>query len=465
MSGPDNTSGRMSARMSDGDFEALKDEIKARVKLSEVIGRHGVKLKRNGREFQALSPFTNEKTPSFTVNDEKQFYHCFSSGSHGDIFAWLMFSQNMTFGQALSEGRKLAGLSQGPLSIKQVEQRKRENTRRSESQASYQKRMMDHAFALWQQSVPAGGTLVETYLRGGVDYLAGGKCTVWGRHIDLDLIGGIPAAIRFHPNVRNPSGESFPAMVTEVTGRAGAFTGLHITFLRSDGRDKIDVSRPRNRNGPKGKKRLAKQILGAYFGGSARLITPGGSPFAAGNNILSVGEGVESELSAYQLYVENGKAGGQSGGMWWAALSLGNLTGAQAQDKWGKPKFSITRKGPKRIHLGKPVGTPVPDINRPGFLPPSGWSGNVRNLCEDDLKDDPKRGLTGSERAERAYALAAAKFKHFVGGQTMNSWPGAGQDFNDILRERAKAKALANIAYDNASNIGIPKEFQTERVA
>ena len=61
------------------------DEIRTRVSVSAVVGRRA-KLIRRGREFVCLSPFNNEKTPSFTVNDDKGFYHCFSSGKHGDLF-------------------------------------------------------------------------------------------------------------------------------------------------------------------------------------------------------------------------------------------------------------------------------------------------------------------------------------------------------------------------------------------
>ena len=61
------------------------DEIKLRLKVSQVVGKT-VKLKKRGKEFIGLSPFKNEKSPSFTVNDEKEFYHCFSSGEHGNIF-------------------------------------------------------------------------------------------------------------------------------------------------------------------------------------------------------------------------------------------------------------------------------------------------------------------------------------------------------------------------------------------
>src|SRR5215467_2638501 len=61
------------------------DELRARLQVSDVVGRL-VKLKKAGREWKGLSPFNKERTPSFFVNDQKVFYHDFSSGNHGDIF-------------------------------------------------------------------------------------------------------------------------------------------------------------------------------------------------------------------------------------------------------------------------------------------------------------------------------------------------------------------------------------------
>ena len=76
------------------------DEIKLRLKVSQVVGKT-VQLKKRGKEFVGLSPFKNEKSPSFTVNDEKEFYHCFSSGEHGNIFDFLMKTKSIGFGEAV----------------------------------------------------------------------------------------------------------------------------------------------------------------------------------------------------------------------------------------------------------------------------------------------------------------------------------------------------------------------------
>ena len=85
------------------------DEIKLRLKVSQVVGKT-VRLKKRGKEFIGLSPFKNEKSPSFTVNDEKEFYHCFSSGEHGNIFDFLMKTKSIGFGEAVRSLAAEAGM-------------------------------------------------------------------------------------------------------------------------------------------------------------------------------------------------------------------------------------------------------------------------------------------------------------------------------------------------------------------
>tara|TARA_X000001036_G_scaffold438798_1_gene487648 strand:- start:210 stop:1988 length:1779 start_codon:yes stop_codon:yes gene_type:complete len=86
------------------------DEIKLRLKVSQVVGKT-VSLKKRGKEFIGLSPFKNEKSPSFTVSDEKEFYHCFSTGEHGNIFDFLMKTKGVGFGEAVKDLAAEAGMS------------------------------------------------------------------------------------------------------------------------------------------------------------------------------------------------------------------------------------------------------------------------------------------------------------------------------------------------------------------
>jgi hypothetical protein len=76
------------------------DELLVHVPIQEVIGRY-IKLKRRGREWVGLSPFNKEKTPSFTVSPQKFFYHCFSSGRHGDVFDFIMEMEHLSFPEAV----------------------------------------------------------------------------------------------------------------------------------------------------------------------------------------------------------------------------------------------------------------------------------------------------------------------------------------------------------------------------
>ncbi|PZO90808.1 MAG: DNA primase [Sphingomonas sanxanigenens] len=88
---------------------AFLDELRARTTLSALIGKT-VKLQRAGREFRACCPFHNEKTPSFYVNDEKGFYHCFGCSAHGDAIRWLTDQRGLPFMDAVKELAAVAGM-------------------------------------------------------------------------------------------------------------------------------------------------------------------------------------------------------------------------------------------------------------------------------------------------------------------------------------------------------------------
>ncbi len=105
---------------------SLLDEIRARLPVSDVIGRR-VKLQKRGREFVGLSPFNSEKTPSFTVNDQKGFYHCFSSGKHGDIFSFLTEVEGLSFPEAVERLAHEAGVAM-PERSAEVEQQEKKRT-------------------------------------------------------------------------------------------------------------------------------------------------------------------------------------------------------------------------------------------------------------------------------------------------------------------------------------------------
>ena len=85
------------------------DEIRNRIPVSEVVGQQ-VRLIKKGREYSGLCPFHGEKTPSFTVNDDKGFYHCFGCGAHGDIIKFVTETQSLTFPEVVERLAAQAGL-------------------------------------------------------------------------------------------------------------------------------------------------------------------------------------------------------------------------------------------------------------------------------------------------------------------------------------------------------------------
>ena len=101
--------------------KSLLDEIKSKIEISDIVGKR-VALQKRGKEFIGLSPFQNEKTPSFTVNNEKQFYHCFSTNKHGDVFTFLVDVEGLSFPQAVEQLAEYAGVELRALT-KQEEQK------------------------------------------------------------------------------------------------------------------------------------------------------------------------------------------------------------------------------------------------------------------------------------------------------------------------------------------------------
>lgn len=102
------------------------DELRNRISLSGVIGR-SIRVTKAGREFKACCPFHNEKSPSFTINDEKGFYHCFGCGAHGDVIRWMTDHQGLPFMEAVKELALQAGMevpAPDPRAAKVAEQQK-----------------------------------------------------------------------------------------------------------------------------------------------------------------------------------------------------------------------------------------------------------------------------------------------------------------------------------------------------
>ncbi len=134
------------------------DELKARVVLSSVIGR-SIKLERAGREFKACCPFHQEKTPSFTVVDEKGFYHCHGCGAHGDAIRWLTDHRGLGFMDAVHELAVGVGL--------EVPARSADDARR-EAERERADRVLDKASDWYIQQLRAAPKVLEILAERGI---------------------------------------------------------------------------------------------------------------------------------------------------------------------------------------------------------------------------------------------------------------------------------------------------------
>ncbi|MCB9972220.1 MAG: DNA primase [Hyphomonas sp.] len=153
-----------SVRIPDGFVE----ELKARIRPSDVIGRK-VKLTKKGKEWVGLSPFTNEKTPSFYVNDQKRIFKDFSSGMGGDVISFVMETERLTFMEAVEKLAEEAGMQlpkASPEAAEEYDHRKRLQAACEAAAAFFEERLMS-----------SDGAAARTYLEG-----RGLRPAAWKRH-------------------------------------------------------------------------------------------------------------------------------------------------------------------------------------------------------------------------------------------------------------------------------------------
>src|SRR5262252_7523428 len=137
---------------------AFLDELRARLSLSDIVGRKVALKRHSGAEYKGLCPFHNEKTPSFTVNDKKGFFHCFGCGAHGDAVGFTMKTEGLSFPEAVEKLAREVGLP--------VPRATPADRERAERAASLQQ-VVEMA-AIWFQKqlrLPAGRPALD-YLRG-----------------------------------------------------------------------------------------------------------------------------------------------------------------------------------------------------------------------------------------------------------------------------------------------------------
>lgn len=343
------------------DLQERAELVKDRLAPSDVIGRKVV-LKKQGREFAGLCPFHAEKSPSFYVNDRKRFFHCFGCGAHGDVIAFVRRMQGVGFVDALQLLESEAGLERfaraapaARIELSEAARARREARERESRDERLRKRAT--AQQIWdaRQPVTSGGP-VDRYLRGRLlvppaDYGCADAAVNAGWPADL---GFVPAL--WHPYMK----QAWPAMLAAIRGPGGALWAVHQTFLvQADRGLWLKASLP--------VKNWSKLVLGGYTadtdserktGGCIWLATP--APSMIG------GEGIETSLSAMQIWRRPGLCFVSAGNMPNVELPVGCAFFTYAADK------DLKRQGERRAWLaaraqafGRRVEVVVPRLPDP----------------------------------------------------------------------------------------------------
>ena len=191
------------------------DALRLRLSLAEIIGRK-VKLVRKGREFSGLCPFHAEKSPSFYVNEEKEFFHCFGCGAHGDVIGFTMRAENVGFMEAIERLAGEAGIEVPQMRPQEREKREQEKTLHA---------VLEAACSFYQGQLTAGaGAEARSYLSGrGLDKAA----------IDRFRLGFAPQGSAL---LKQHLLKDFPLALIEEAGLAR---------IPEDGRESFDYFRNR----------------------------------------------------------------------------------------------------------------------------------------------------------------------------------------------------------------------------
>lgn len=396
------------------DLADLAREVRVRLAVSAIVGRT-VALRRRGHEHSGLCPFHSEKTPSFTVNDRKGFFHCFGCGAHGDAVGFVMRAEGLDFPAAVKALAAEAGLSVPDAPARKACPRAAPPPPAERTPPAGPGRALSRSAAIWRAARPIAGSLAEAYLarRLGVAPL------------DFALLGGLPPTLRYHPGldywhgrgdrpIRLGASQALVAAVQAPGERpeGGRLTAVHVTWLAgpddpADGKGRRVWSDPET-----GEVLPAKKILGPYSGGCCRL-TP-----AAPRLVLP--EGIETTLALWMAAAQAAADAERPLDVaFWASLSLGNLAGP------GDPRDrGALRPDGARDQRGRPRRLPSrrPDPDRPGlWLPPCV---DELTIAEDADNRDPAAAGALYDRAE-ARARAA-------GLRVRRARPPAGLDFCDL---------------------------------
>ena len=215
------------------------DELRARVTLSSVVMRT-TKLTRAGREWKACCPFHNEKTPSFTVSDEKGFYHCFGCGAHGDVIRWMTDQRGLTFMDAVKELAAEAGLevpAPDPRAAQAAEQRAGLHDVTQAAQEFYRASLDTPAAAKARAYLESRGFDAHTRERFGFGYAPGDRQALKAALKEFDEAMMIEAGLRIAVDDKPPYDRFRDRLTMPIHDARGRVIGFAARILDADKKD------------------------------------------------------------------------------------------------------------------------------------------------------------------------------------------------------------------------------------
>jgi hypothetical protein len=368
------------------EVRALCDNIRRRA-LSPVAGRR-TKLKKVGSsEHLGLCPFHTEKTPSFRVYDrEPSHYYCYGCEARGDAIDLYQQLDNLDFFAALEAAAAAVGLIADLKGVRAQEYKHAEPALTPDEEIAHEEAEEKKCRDMWQQALPAMGSLVERYLREhrkiSIEHLPGGvipptlrfepACAYWhpGASGKMKLIGKFPAMIA-----------PLQDCVTDIQ------VGAHITYLDPRTANKLALE-------VDGEKIPAKKMRGTSWGCAIRL--------AAAAEFMTASEGIENGLCGMMCGAPPA----------WAAGSLNNLAGR-----------GIGTGLPHPRRLDKKLPSVYPDMRPPYFGFPA-MTKRVLLLREKDGKDQ--------EQADKLFERALRRFS-VLKQEAYDFTPDDGDDLNDMV--------------------------------
>jgi hypothetical protein len=377
------------------DIAAVK-ALRIEDEIGRVVQWNMRKSVAGRRDYWACCPFHNERSPSFHVMGAEGYFKCFGCGAKGDVIEFFMRHDGTDFQSTVN--RLLGRVPSDPAQRAAAAARYRaEQAASAKKEQALAIKKRERALSLIARAKPVGGSLVVNY---------------WAaRGLHLDAIGlpqdvGFIAGLEYWAPRANEDRTMlighFPAKIAAMRDRAGEIQAAHVTYLAKDGSGKAEIIHPQT-----GEFLPSKKIQGAYWGCAIRLYPE--------QDILAVGEGIESSLSVRQRRPDIAV---------WAAGSLGNLAGG------GCPKAQkMLNESHRRYGVqGRVESTPVPDRDNPGLvLPP-----DVKTclIIADNDGHNPAHNRAMINRARTKFA-GNYPFSKRVGV----IWPERGLDANDMVQD------------------------------